>query len=134
MDPPIRFGLRVLPLTARLWFLKGASLLPYLFKGLSQLPEKKIAVVLPLVCRQGKVTQRQQEGCVLMPGSQKCATALWQAAGVHKRFALGSPVSSHKGKVTLGGLKITQAGQGCPWLAYRGREMTSQNQFRADGL
>lgn len=106
MDPPIRFGLRVLPLTARLWFLKGISFLLYLFKGLSQLPEKKIAVVLPVVCSQGKVTRRQQEGCVLMPGSQKCATTLWwrQAPDVHERFALRSPVSSHKDKVTLGEL------------------------------
>lgn len=58
---------------------------------------------------------------MLMPGSQKCATTLWwrQAAGVRRRLALRSPLSSHKDRVTLRGLKITWAGKGCPQLAYR---------------
>lgn len=64
-----------------------------------------------------------------MPGSQKCATTLWwrQTAGVHKRLALRSPLSSHKDRVTLEGLKITLAGKGCPQLAYGGGSRVKDN-------
>lgn len=66
---------------------------------------------------------------MLMPGSQKCATTLWwrQAAGMRKRLALRSPLSSHKDRVTLRGLKITLAGKGCPQLAYRGGSRVKDN-------
>lgn len=83
-------------------FLKVSCLL----KALLQFSEKKQQLFWLFSAGEGDTKVARK---LLMPGSQKCATNLWwmQAAGVHKRLTLRSPLASHKGRVTLRGLKIT---------------------------